>query len=558
MAFVLLVTSRESSSTSGWNSFSRVTVEKTSSDHYWLKMDSSAATRIFSGELEKKGWEPTRRFSETRVASLVYNLPRTGPALIIGPGGGADVIAALYFGRKDVVGVELNPIIVNDVMLDRFYDYSGGLYAKPEVHIQVDEGRSYVRSSDRTFSSIQATLVDTWAATAAGAFTLSENNLYTREAFVEYLEHLDEDGILTMTRWKHRPPRELLRLLALGRAALDDLGIEDHSSHFYVAADHRMATFLLKKTPFTRQEVEVLDKAVARDRLIKVYSPFEKPRDTYGRFIVFPDWHGFVDKWAYDISPPEDDKPFFFYTVKPGDLANSLANPSRLSKDDLGLFLLFLALATVVVLASLCFLVPLFVFRRDVLKGRAGLKARFLAYFVGLGAGYIIIEMSLMQRFILLLGHPVYALTVILFGLLVFSGIGSYTVKGLDQRRFHFTAWRNIVLLVVVLIVYSLSLPSLFKVLATMPTWGKVAFAVLLLAPPGFLMGTFLPMGIRWASSTGLGDLVSWAWGMNGAASVLGSIVAVALAMNLGFDYAMAVGVGAYLLGMASWRPGAT
>jgi len=541
---------------SGWNSFSRVTVEKTGSDYYWLKMDSSAATRIFSGKLEQKGWEPTRRFSEIRVASLVYNLPRKNTALIIGPGGGADVISALYFGRKDILGVELNPIIVRDVMLDRFLDYSGRLYKRPGVHIVVDEGRTFIRSSNRSFSSIQATLVDTWAATAAGAFTLSENNLYTKEAFKEYIKHLDKDGILTMTRWRHNPPREFIRLLVMGRAALEDMGIGNPDRHFYVAADNRMATFLLKRTPFEKKEVETLDRATRRDRLRRYYSPFAEDHNAYAELIRASDWRRFVSRWKDDISPPSDDKPFFFYTIKPGDLVSAISNPSRLSKDNLGLFLLLLALLIVLVLALLCFVSPLLLFRRDVLKGRAGKKARFLGYFMGLGFGYIIIEMAMMQKFILLLGHPVYALTVILFGLLVASGLGSYKVRDLAEDKFQTVVIRNLVLLVVILLVYSFTLPGVFRLLAPGPRWLKAISAVALLFPLGLIMGSFLPLGIRWASSSGLGEMVAWAWGLNGAASVLGSIVAVALAMNLGFDMALAVGMAAYVAGALSWRPG--
>jgi len=541
---------------SAWNSFSRVTVERTRTDHLWLKMDSSAATRIFSGELEQQGWRPTQRFSETRVASLVYRLQRPGTALIIGPGGGADVIAALLFGQQHVLGVELNPIIVEDVMRDVFREYSGALYERPDVEVVVDEGRSFIRGSNRRFSSIQATLVDTWAATAAGAFTLSENNLYTREAFVEYLEHLTDDGVLTMTRWKNQAPREFLRLLVLGRAALDDLGVTDHASHFYVAADRRMATFLLKRTPFTREEVALLDAAVREGKLGRLFSPLAQDHNAYAEFIRAADWPGFVERHGVDISPPPDDRPFFFYTIKPGSLGELFTQASRLPKDNLGLLLLIILLGVVFVLVLIFILAPLLIFRRDVLRESRGLKLRYLAYFMALGAGFITVEIALMQKFVLFLGHPVYALTVSLFSLLVFSGVGSFLVRDAPRDRLQRIALRNLALLAGVLVAYLFALSPLFDALAALPTIVRALIAVIFIAPLGLLMGGFLPLGIRDAGER-FGELVPWAWGMNGAASVLGSVLTIALAMNLGFNLTLVVGLGFYLLGFLAWRPGA-
>ena len=536
-----------------WNSFSRITVEKTRSDHYWLKMDSSAATRIFSGEIAEKGFEPSRRFSETRVASLVYNLQRPGTALIIGPGGGADVIAALYFGISDVLGVELNPIIVQDVMLGEFRDFSGGLYERPDVTIVADEGRSFIRGSDRKFSSIQATLVDTWAATAAGAFTLSENNLYTYEAFTDYMRHLEPDGVLTMTRWTHHD--EFLRLLVLCKAVLEgELQVADPAQHLYVAADHRMATFLLKKTPFTPEELQVLDGAVRRDKLKRLYSPSGKERNGYARLISDPRWRAWVGAHQRDLSPPRDSRPFFFYTVKPGEILGVFGSPSKLTKDNLGLLLLLLLIGVVGALVLMFLLLPLFLLRREVLREARASKLRFLLYFVALGAGFITVEIAAMQKFVLFLGHPVYALVVVLFSLLVFSGIGSFLVRDTAPGRIGQTASRDVGLLAGLLLADLAALFPLFYIFAGLPLIARALIAVAYMAPLGLLMGSFLPLGIR-AAGERFGELVPWAWGMNGAASVLGSVLCIALAMNLGFDLTLVVGLGFYLLGFLAWRP---
>lgn len=539
---------------SKWNSFSRVTVEQRSGDHLWLKMDSSAATRIFSKDVAAQGFEPTRRFSETRVASLVYSLRKPGKALIIGPGGGADVIAALYFGQKDVTGVELNPIIANDVMKERFVDYNGGLYLRPDVNIHAAEGRSFIRSSDRKYDSIQATLVDTWAATAAGAFTLSENTLYTRNAFGDYLQHLTNDGVLTMTRWMNRPPREFLRLLVVGRAALDDMGIGQHHRHFYVAADRRMATMLLKRSPFTEKETATLDAYVSEAKLRRLYSPFDSTmRNAYAELLRSSNWREYVERKTHDLSPPSDDRPFFFYTVKPQRLLEVFKDAKRLTEHNLGLLMLLVALALVAALVLLFFVLPLFLFRRDVLRGDRIGKARYLGYFVALGAGFITVEIALMQKFILFLGHPTFALIVVLFALLIFSGIGSYLCRNVAEARSLQVITRNLGLFAVLLVVYLLTLSPLFNWLVGLPLGVRIPLAVLLVSPLGLLMGTFLPLGVQGAGER-FAVVVPWAWGLNGAASVFGSVLAIALAMNLGFNVSLVVGLLFYGTGLLALR----
>ncbi|RME19903.1 MAG: hypothetical protein D6806_17460, partial [Deltaproteobacteria bacterium] len=199
-----------------WNSLSRITVSPGEHDFLWMNIDSDAATRIFSSSAWSEGRRDNLRFSETRLASLVYETGPKEKVVVIGPGGGADVLSALQKGAGRVLGIELNDIIVEDVMLGRFAQYSGRLYENPSVQVVVGEGRSSLRRSTERFDVIQATLVDTWAATSAGAFTLSENMLYTVEAFVDFIEHLGPSGRLSMTRWLRRPPREFVRLAAIG------------------------------------------------------------------------------------------------------------------------------------------------------------------------------------------------------------------------------------------------------------------------------------------------------------------------------------------------------
>jgi hypothetical protein len=539
-----------------WNSFSRVTVETTPHDFMWLRIDSSAATKIFSGELERDHWEATRRFSENRVASAVYAVERGGHALIIGPGGGGDVISALYFGRHQVIGVEVNPLIANDVMRGRLLDYTGHLYERPEVQLEVGDGRAWVRASSERFTSIQATLVDTWAASAAGAFTLSENNLYTREAFGDYLTHLTDDGILTMTRWRE-PPREFLRLLVLGRAALDDLGVSEHAQHFYVIADQRLATFLLKRTPFTEGELTALDAYAAKAQLTTLYAPGRPAANAYNQLLSAVDWRQFVADFKADISPSTDDRPFFFYTMRSGDLLRSLLSPGRLSHENLGLALLVIALLVVTGLVVIFLVLPLFLLRRDVMRTDRAEKARFLAYFIAIGVGFITLEMSLLQTFVVVLGRPVLSLVAVLFSLLVAGGLGSYcsghTWLARLWPRLRATRVR-LAARVLLLAVVPLCSPYWSDLIAPLPLVVRVLAVVAFVTPVGFLLGAFLPLGIMKAGER-LGALVPWAWGLNGAASVLGSVLAVTLAMNAGFVITMVAGLACYVLALLAMSP---
>ena len=530
-----------------WNSFSRVTVEKTPHDFLWLRIDSSAATKIFSGELEKTGWEATRRFSENRVAAAVYALKKAGPALIIGPGGGGDVISALYFGQRQVTAVEVNPLIAQDVMRERFRDYAGGLYDRPEVRLEVGDGRAWVRASDKRFTSIQATLVDTWAASAAGAFTLSENNLYTREAFGDYLRHLTDDGLLTMTRWRE-PPRELLRLLVLGRSALDDLGESEHGRHFYIVAEPRLATFLLKRTSFTTEELAALDDYVAKAGLTTLYSPGGARPNVYSRFLALRDWRKFVEEFRADISPTSDDRPFFFYTMKTADLGRALLSPAELSHENLGLALLVIALFVVCALVLLFLVLPLFVLRRELVRTDRLAKTRFLAYFIAIGVGFITLEMALLQTFVVVLGQPVFSLVAVLFGLLIASGFGSFFSRHECLARLcpRLGSTRaRLFVRVLVLCLVPLLAPLWSDLIATWSVVPRILAVVGFVAPVGFILGAFLPIGVMTAGER-FGVLVPWAWGLNGAASVLGSVLAVTLAMNVGFVSTMVVGLACY------------
>ncbi|MGH9830993.1 MAG: hypothetical protein ACREDR_47930, partial [Blastocatellia bacterium] len=269
---------------SKWNSFSRITVQgDLAASRAEIKIDADAATSIVRNGGDIEGHE----YQRNTIEALAYHLKKDGNVLIIGPGGGNDVMAARVFGMKRITAVEVNPIIARNVMSSEpFKSYSGSIYQQPEVHLAVDEGRSFIRSSSNRYDIIQATMVDTWAATAAGAFALTENNLYTVEAFKDYINHLNPDGVLTMTRWYFDPPDQLLRLISITREAMDELGIDDAQNHIMIVrrdfgdyTDRTAATYLFKKTAFTDSDVSEIENTARANGFIVVYTPRTRPQN---------------------------------------------------------------------------------------------------------------------------------------------------------------------------------------------------------------------------------------------------------------------------------------
>jgi predicted membrane-bound spermidine synthase len=538
-----------------WNAFSRITVTDAGwPSHRWIFIDGDAATRLWSGD----GPETPRRglddVAEIRVAALVYALRSAGPALIIGPGGGTDVRSALRAGVPRVVGVEVNPIIVDDVVKGAFAEYGGDLYRDPRVEVVVDEGRSYIRRSGERYSSIQATLVDTWAASSSGAFSLSENNLYTVEAFGEFLDHLQPGGVLAVTRWYDAGrPREFLRLTALARAALERRGVDDPARHVLIAEDgERRGTVLVSRDPYSDGDVDTFVERAAAGKLRLLHTPGGEHDNLISEFLRAPDAGAFLDRLPYDATPTTDDRPFFFYTVRTGDFFSLLGKLDELDRNDLGLAILLILLVVSTGLTLLFVVLPLALLRRDVLRERRGPKLRVLGFFLCLGLGFILVELGFMQKFVLFLGHPIYALAVVLATLLAASGIGSALSGGLT-RRFGPAglARRGIAALAALMIVYALGLGPLFHALLGWPLAGRIALSIPLIALPGLLMGSLLPTGVRTANALDP-ELVPWAWGLNGATSVVGSILAITMSMNFGFTTTLFVGVAAYLVGLAA------
>jgi hypothetical protein len=545
-----------------WNSFSRVALRKDKeSGAPNIVIDADAATGIPSFDFSKLS--PKERDDLLyQGPGLVYVLRPEARTLIIGSGGGWDLARALASGSRNITGVEINPIIATTIMRERFPDLSRRLYFRPEVNIHVEDGRAFVRRSSERYDVIQMTLVDTWASTAAGAFALSENNLYTSDAFYEYLNHLTERGILVFTRWGLEPPRESLRLVSLARAALTRLGENEFARQVIVLREGAVTdgrgwgahdTVFISRKAFSDADLATLRAAAPHGRFRSLYTPGELQANTFSDLIESKDPAAFERQYRYDVSSVDDNRPFFFYTVQARDVLEFFKHASHFTADyniNRAVPLLF-GLLVVSAIATLIMLgLPRLLLGSRLPRDKGVL--RFLWYFIFIGAGYILIQVALVQKFVLFLGHPTYALTVIIFSMLTSSGLGSFfserIAPGNDKRLSRVLA--GVAVLVALL---AIAVSPLLGAGVGLPLGVKFVISVLLIAPAGFLMGVPFPTGLRRLEKLH-GPAVRWAWSLNAAASVLGSVAAVVLAIYLGLRETLLTGGAMYLCALAALK----
>lgn len=592
---------------SKWNAISRIEVDQVGGARY-IVIDADASTAIMN--VDPKKWEEAVPPShdglnltphDTKSDPDAYNwkkdlmsaapsianvLRPNGKFAIIGPGGGVDVLRAVANGSKDVTGIEINPIIANTVMRGNHADYSYNLYNRPEVRIIVGDGRSVIRNSKEQYDVIQMTLVDTWASTAAGAFALSENNLYTVEAFEEYFQHLKPDGFIAITRWEFKEPREALRVVSQGIEALRRLGMKDPSEHFIVVsdgkldADGRPVLVVARKSAFTKQEQLLVQNHLANNaNLFPLYLPNDlslangivdhpgpeyvaaqrSARERQGPFQLLvglsgrsPGLRDYVATYPYNISPVYDKNPFFFFTLKTGHVFKNILAGTGRGMDwriNLGVTVLFMVLAISIVAVGVFLILPLWLARKSTPSGFSPKVS--LLYFIAVGLGFILVEIALIQRFVLFLGHPTYALTVVIFLMLLASGAGSFAARRWLTHPSR--VWLPLLLIAAGVCAYLYVLPVVLSALIGFAFPLKVLVSGVLIVPLGFVMGMPFPTGLR-AMSELNDQRIEWAWAMNAAASVLGSVSAMIIAVHLGLNVTLLCGAAAYLLAAGTSR----
>lgn len=540
-----------------WNSFSRIAVMKPSRADVpaWslsvayeerlniptrlLQIDAGAGTVLigFDGDLGKL------EFLRWDLTNFVHYLRRDARVCIIGSGGGRDILAAKVFGQKRAVAVEINGNILK-VANERFGDYTGHLDRDPIVTLVHDEARSYLARTRERFDIVQLTFIDTWAASAGGAFALMENALYTVEGWKVFLDRLEDDGLLAVARGVNF---ELARLIALGREALRATGATEPERHMvmvtnrHVRADSYgpMAMLLVRKHPFPESELAEIRSLAQRMRFEIDLEPGAVKSRILDALASGRGMEGELADSATNFDAPTDDQPFFFNMLR---LKSWTFMRETRALGQHAAVLLMDLLLIVTALTLVCIVTPLALARIRLARADAAL----LAFFAAIGAGFMLIEISLLQRLIIFLGHPIYSLSVILFALLLASGVGSYlSARVADGRRM---LW----VLTGVLVACGLASGPLVVGLQGAETPVRITAAAGLLAVMGLFMGMAFPLGMRLAAAS-RPQLTPWLWGVNGAVSVLASVAAIVIAIGFGISASYWTGVAAYLGAVAAF-----
>lgn len=550
-----------------WNSFSRIRISgdptREQAPSGWgqsqaapgsskvrrlnLTIDAAASSELigFTGDLEAVG------FLKYDITNIVHYFRSDARVLIIGPGGGRDILAALVFDQDAIVAVELNQDILK-VVNGRFGDFTGHLDTYPQVVFVADEARSYIERREDSYDIIQASFVDTWAATAAGAYSLAENALYTLEAWRSMLHALTPNGILTFSRWYTCDrPGEALRLVSLARAALRETGISNPRPHIILVtqiaerASVGIATILVSSHPFTVTDLQILEDVTERLDFNIQLSPDSYSDQAFATLASGEDLAQFYERLPMDVSPPTDDRPFFFNMLRLRDILRREPGEGGIESTNLTA----VAVLGTLLIIGLCLTGMFIVLPIRLTSKRGDLKKNgsLLVYFAAIGMGFMLIEISQIQRLSVFLGHPMYSLSMVIPCLLLSSGIGSYTTRRIPERE----TWRKgagrWLLLLLTMVAFGSQTPHLINLHRGASTSMRLAVAFLALCPLGIVMGMAFPLGMKVAHARSTA-LTPWLWGINGATSVLGSIVAMVIAIGYGIASAFWSGAGCYFI----------
>lgn len=477
-------------------------------------------------------------------------------ALVIGVGGGFDVLTALYYDPVRVTGVEVNGATL-DILQRVYADYCGPWVRDPRVALVEDDGRHFLATSAESYDVIQLSGVDSYSGTAGAAHVFSENYLYTQEAFDLYLSRLSPQGVLNLMRLEWQPRREMLRALVMAVATLRRAGVEAPVRHLIVLSSRNgnYASILVKKTPFTpAEEARIGAWADANPFFAVAASPSTTvaPQNAFQLFLSLQDERQervFVGAYPFDIRPATDDRPFFFNSTTWVHLVSR--DPVRrqgLPAMQLTVLVLF---AAVGVAAVGCVYVPLRLLAvRDPQQRRAA-TGRHATYFAGIALGYLAIEIALLQKLGLFLGHPNYALSVVLACLLLTTGLGALCADAIigALRGIRFAAYA---LAFVLLGLYLWAFPRLGAGLA-LPFVARCLIVLAMVLPIGLLLGVFMPWGLDRLKETAPA-LVPWAWGINGIFSVLAPVASVAFAITWGSGALFLAAIPVYLAAALCFR----
>lgn len=514
--------------------------------------DSCASMYRWSGDKKELEW------FHHHVFKAPYVVKEKPSVLIIGVGGGTDILNAVSNDATSIVGVELNPITV-ELGKGPYAEYNGGLFNRPEVHMVAAEGRHYLRSHTDKYDLIEINSVDTLSALSSGAYVLSESYLYTGDAVADYLAHLNPGGVFAMAMGDFNVPQQLprhtLRLASNIRYALAKRGIQDPAPYVVVIASNEglaMAHTLVKNEPFTAEEMAKLDAYVQAEDLVY----WQRPDKQVFHGVSLLLWGNeserekYYDEQDLNLRATTDESPFFFNFYKWRSLLKRSGELDAARTFATGQIVLILMLVQSTIFASVLVLAPLLRIRQGL--GSVQRRGGYVLYFIALGLGFILLEISFIQRFVLYLGYPSYALSVVLFSLLTFTGIGSY-FSGQVEPPYEDVLPKLLGALIAVALAYLLGLQLVFNATLGASLAIRIVIAVLLLAPLGIVLGMFFPLGVKLAADAHP-TLVPWAWGINGCSTVVGTILAVIIAISWDFRGVTLLSLAIYAIGVASMR----
>lgn len=544
-----------------WNSFSRIRIwgdpNKPEKPFGWgisatypsdykikqlhMNIDAAAYTSLtaFDGDLSKL------EYLKYEVVNLVHYIRHNSNVLVVGTGGGRDILSALVFEQKSVLGVEINKVII-DAVNQKFGDFTGHLDKNPKVTFVNDEARSYIARSRDKFDIIQISLTDTWAATSAGAFVLTENSLYTVEAWKIFLSRLSHNGILTVSRWYFlNRPGEMYRLTSLATASLKQSGVEKPREHIVIVRYKRIGTILVSKEPFSDKELDSIEQIARKMQFVVMLTPRFYQDYALANLASGKTFDGAAKEFAINTSAPTDDSPFFFNMLRLQDIFNlRLWDKGKMSFNMKAVYILGILLIIVIGLTFLCIIVPLILTTKK--ASLRGVLPLFI-FFACIGLGFMLVEISQMQRLIIFLGHPTYGLSVVLFVLLLSSGLGSYSTQMISNPNVRRSAVVRLILLICALAIFGMFTPYAINVFQGSIIMFRILIAIVILFPIGLFMGMAFPLGMKIASIRAA-SVTPWLWGINGATSVCASVLAVVIALSSSISTTFWIGFFCYVV----------
>ena len=508
--------------------------------------DGMSAITKYPDKIEKLG------YLDYQTSALAYHLGHPDKVLILGAGGGSDILQALYHKAKMIDAVEIDPQMV-DLVGKKYAGFAGNIYAMKNVTVHTAEARGFVASSTQKYDLIQMAMIDSFGTSSAGLQSLSENYLYTVEAFQLYLKHLKPDGYLSVTRWLKLPPRDTLKLFSTAIKALENNGVKEPKKHLFLIRGWQTSTLVIKNGIFSSAEIKELENfcderffdTAYYDGLPKSganrYNILDKPYFFEGTHALFSDREQYYKSYKFDIRPATDDRPYFYHFFKWETLGEifALRGTGGLHLLEWGYLVLVASLFQAVIASIVLILLPLIRYKNDKKSTIAVSKKKVLLYFFVLGLGFLFLEIYFIQRFILFLSHPLYTIAVVLSTFLIFAGLGSRYSKRLGALKGYSKSARYGIFGIFIFgILYVLTLDHIFDVLLTQTMPIKIAASAALIAPLAFAMGMPFAMGLselgRHSES-----LIPWAWGVNGCASVISAVAATLVAIHFGFTVVM-------------------